>query len=349
MVEYYNFDEVMGELEVSEGELRRMVSEGELRAFRSENKMKFRKEDVQGLQKGRQSEPTIILPTEIEGSEDDAILDLDLDAEVEAVPEAAAGAAEVPELELDTDDIIEPEAVVEEEIPELEAAVEPEEEISTLEELPAEEAEVGLDDLTVDAEPEIAEAEETMVDEEMDTASTTAPLAFADESVETVEEGEEAVTGELTEEGEIIEEEGITAPRRAARRAGAGAAVAVAAPLKAHWVWSVFLFLGFAPCLLIAMIFTDDFMMSAGKADKPSGSVAWLYEMIGEKFWEDGEWKSEMIKDAPQGLVGTDIPEQDPGAPIGKGERLKVYLRSYNEFGTYRDPDDAKTADAPSE
>lgn len=64
MVEYMSFDDVLRELKVEEDELKRMVSEGELRAFRDENRMKFRKDDVEGLKMGRITEPTIILPEE---------------------------------------------------------------------------------------------------------------------------------------------------------------------------------------------------------------------------------------------------------------------------------------------
>jgi len=62
-VDYFSFEDVMKELELGEEELKRMVSEGELRAFRDENKMKFKKEDVESLKKGRITEPTIILPS----------------------------------------------------------------------------------------------------------------------------------------------------------------------------------------------------------------------------------------------------------------------------------------------
>lgn len=62
MADYFSFEDVLGELSLDEDELKRMVSEGELRAFRDENKMKFRKDDVESLKKGRVTEPTIILP-----------------------------------------------------------------------------------------------------------------------------------------------------------------------------------------------------------------------------------------------------------------------------------------------
>ncbi len=60
--DYYPFERVLKELQIEEDELRRLVSEGEIRAFRDEDKMKFRKSDIDGLKKGRMTEPTIILP-----------------------------------------------------------------------------------------------------------------------------------------------------------------------------------------------------------------------------------------------------------------------------------------------
>jgi len=78
MVEYFSFEEVMRELELSEEDLKRMVSEGELRAFRDENKMKFKREDVEHLKKGRITEPTIILPSTPGATQDDTVLDLDV-------------------------------------------------------------------------------------------------------------------------------------------------------------------------------------------------------------------------------------------------------------------------------
>jgi hypothetical protein len=79
--EYYSFEDVLKDLEIGEEELKRMVSEGELRAFRDENKMKFRRDDVESLRKGRTSEPTLILPVQQdEPAQDQAETILDLDA-----------------------------------------------------------------------------------------------------------------------------------------------------------------------------------------------------------------------------------------------------------------------------
>ena len=68
-MEYYSFEKVLKELQMEENELKRLVSEGEIRAFRDEDKMKFRKSDIDGLKKGRMTEPTIILPS---GEPDDS-------------------------------------------------------------------------------------------------------------------------------------------------------------------------------------------------------------------------------------------------------------------------------------
>jgi hypothetical protein len=96
MVDYFSFEDVMKELEVSEEDLKRMVSEGELRAFRDENKMKFKKEDVESLKKGRITEPTIILPsTPSSETTDETVLDLDIGQETAALSDTSAQLAAV--------------------------------------------------------------------------------------------------------------------------------------------------------------------------------------------------------------------------------------------------------------
>lgn len=60
--DYYSFDDVVNELSLDEGELKRMVSEGEIRAFKDADKMKFKKEDIERLRAGESSDPTVILP-----------------------------------------------------------------------------------------------------------------------------------------------------------------------------------------------------------------------------------------------------------------------------------------------
>lgn len=53
MPNYKSFDDVLGDLEMDEDELKRLVSEGQIRAFRDDDRMKFRSEDVQSLARAR--------------------------------------------------------------------------------------------------------------------------------------------------------------------------------------------------------------------------------------------------------------------------------------------------------
>lgn len=59
--EYLKFEEVLQELQIDEDELKQLVSDGELRGFRDADSMKFKREDVLKVKKGRETEPTIIL------------------------------------------------------------------------------------------------------------------------------------------------------------------------------------------------------------------------------------------------------------------------------------------------
>lgn len=47
--EFYTFEEVLGQLNIDEGKLKRLVSEGEIRAFREGDEMKFKKTDIDTL------------------------------------------------------------------------------------------------------------------------------------------------------------------------------------------------------------------------------------------------------------------------------------------------------------
>src|SRR6185295_14196846 len=92
-----------------EEELKRMVSEGELRAFRDENKMKFKKEDVESLKKGRITEPTIILPsTPSSETTDETVLDLDIGQETAALSDTSAQLAAVGGKRKDEEDLVVP-------------------------------------------------------------------------------------------------------------------------------------------------------------------------------------------------------------------------------------------------
>lgn len=59
--QYLSFEEVLKELQVGAEELKRLVSDGDLPGFRDGNSMKFKKEHVLKVKKGRETEPTIIL------------------------------------------------------------------------------------------------------------------------------------------------------------------------------------------------------------------------------------------------------------------------------------------------
>lgn len=59
--EFLTFDDVLKELQVDEDELKKLVSEGDLRGFRDGASMKFKRDDIIKLKKGRETEPTIIL------------------------------------------------------------------------------------------------------------------------------------------------------------------------------------------------------------------------------------------------------------------------------------------------
>jgi len=78
--QYMTMDEVLGELDVAEDELKKMVSEGKLRAFRSQNKMKFREQDVDSL-RGDESgaEDEIEFPAEEGMDQQETLVDGDMD------------------------------------------------------------------------------------------------------------------------------------------------------------------------------------------------------------------------------------------------------------------------------
>jgi hypothetical protein len=134
----------MKELELGEEELKRMVSEGELRAFRDENKMKFKKEDVESLKKGRITEPTIILPsTPSSETTDETVLDLDIGQETAALSDTSAQLAAV-----------------------------------------GGKGQREEEDLVVPSEEVGSDQEETFIEEDTDTGLSTEPLKLADEAAE---------------------------------------------------------------------------------------------------------------------------------------------------------------------
>jgi hypothetical protein len=255
----------MRELELGEEELKRMVSEGELRAFRDENKMKFKKEDVDSLKKGRITEPTIILPsTPTSETTDETVLDLDIGQETAALSDTSAqlaaakprGPAKPPKKE------------------EEELIVQP--------------AEVGGDQ------------EETFIEEETDTGLSTEPLKLADEAAdETVEA--EAVTEPVAEP---VKPAPRTAGSRVGKRVTAKIPVAVEEEIerkRAHPIWTLLIFLAFIASAYSGLFFYDMMRLEMGKSDQPSNLTAKLGMMFLEKFWEDGRWRSFHEKAYPEG------------------------------------------------
>ena len=67
MGDLIDFNEARGILQMEESELQNLVTKGELRAFRSGGTMKFKRSDVEGFKKERETEPTIIIPAEQQG------------------------------------------------------------------------------------------------------------------------------------------------------------------------------------------------------------------------------------------------------------------------------------------
>lgn len=79
--DYYSFDDVINELSLDEGELKRMVSEGEIRAFKDADKMKFKKEDIERLRAGESTDPTVILPINDDLLNENFLTDAESDAQ----------------------------------------------------------------------------------------------------------------------------------------------------------------------------------------------------------------------------------------------------------------------------
>jgi hypothetical protein len=70
--EFYNFDEVLRQLNIDENRLKRLVSEGEIRAFREGGAMKFKRNEIDGLagRSGRGSQTSETSLTEISLEDD---------------------------------------------------------------------------------------------------------------------------------------------------------------------------------------------------------------------------------------------------------------------------------------
>ncbi|MBI3268391.1 MAG: hypothetical protein HYZ53_05165 [Planctomycetes bacterium] len=258
MPEYFSFEDVLGELQLDEEELKRMVSEGELRAFRDENKMKFRKDDVENLKKGRITEPTIVLPTPARGSdkptqeEGETILDFASDAsgsairpDETAVPAIDVGAGTSGETTSDTGS---------------ETAAG--ETTGITEEMIFEDS-----DLTVPKEEGTGtalEAQQTQVEDsgtgEQTTGLTTEPLKIDEGSGTGTDEGSGTQEGEAEQQ-----EEAAPRQRRAPRQ------VPVSAPVKGSPAFTAMLCVSALVLVMAGVVVGEYMMIDPSKSDRPSG------------------------------------------------------------------------------
>ena len=250
--DYFSFEDVMGELELGEEELKRMVSEGELRAFRDENKMKFKQEDVDSLKKGRITEPTIILPsTPSAETSDETVLDLDIGQETASLSDETAPDLAVEE-STDDDLIVQPS--------------DDENDIST-------------------------ESEETFIEEDTDEGGlSTEPLQLADEAEETVEAV--AVEEEIVDDEEGAAPVARGPRRKRAPRSGRipVAVEEEIEKKRAHWIWTLFMFFALAASLYGGWFFYDQIRMEQGISAYPSPVTADLMKWTLDKFWEDQKY-----------------------------------------------------------
>ncbi|MHC4600699.1 MAG: hypothetical protein ACYS47_17030, partial [Planctomycetota bacterium] len=166
-LEYYSFEKVLKELQMDEDELKRLVSEGQIRAFRDEDKMKFRADDIVGLKKGRQTEPTIILPPsdDAEGGDDIMLVDDDTDETLLDLEDLGADdigesdETSIPSLDMDEDDSS----------------------ADTLTEELVFDDDLGLED---GAETDEIATQETFIDDDDEVGMTTEPLDLEEEEEE---------------------------------------------------------------------------------------------------------------------------------------------------------------------
>lgn len=250
--EYYSFEDVLKDLEIGEEELKRMVSEGELRAFRDENKMKFRRDDVESLRKGRTNEPTLILPAQQDDAppSDQAETILDLDA---AAPVDEAG----PALEL-----------------------------------PGEAAAQGSDTQDVTKQLDFTDTDITVADEQpvadgggdVEEGTTTEPLQLVEEGatepVPTEGEGEQQAAA------------AAVMPRRGGRMIEITEADEEAIEARRpHWVWSILLLISFGITAYSGVFLYELLRIQGGRAPKPSGLTEGLAKKFTDSTYADSEWK----------------------------------------------------------
>ena len=251
-MDYFSFEDVMKELELGEEELKRMVSEGELRAFRDENKMKFKKEDVESLKKGRITEPTIILPsTPSSETTDETVLDLDIGQETAALSDTSAQLAAV-----------------------------------------GGKGRREEEDLIVPSEEVGSDQEETFIEEDTDTGLSTEPLKLADETAEETVAAEAVEEEAPPPPPPPRKRTGMTGQQRKVTARIPVAVEQEIEKKRAHPVWTLFIFLALLASLYSGFFFVDMVRLESGQASAPSDVTAGTAEWVLKKFWEDPKWKN---------------------------------------------------------
>jgi len=263
--EYYSFEDVLRDLEIGEEELKRMVSEGELRAFRDENKMKFRKDDVDNLRKGRTTEPTLILPA----------------SDQEPVPSGEAAGSDASETVLDLDA-----APVDEAGPALDL---PDAEAAKRREAQGAGGQVDFSDTDITVADEMpVEVSDAAQETGVEDGTTTEPLQLVEEGatepVPTEEEAQPVAVG------------AVPAPSRRRRTIEITEADEEAIESRRpHWIWSILLILSFVAAGYSGFFLYDLLRIASGKASKPSGLTEGLTKKFSDSYYADAEWKGRVL------------------------------------------------------
>lgn len=268
MPDYCSFEEVMTELEVTEDDLKRMVSEGELRAFRDENKMKFKREDIEGLKRGRITEPTIILPSSPrpEGGRTETVIDFDMgEKEGEGFTDGTA-------VDLPTDDVSTGGTTIG-------AGGTSSTEVGPTRTMKIETTETS--DISIDPT-------ETYIDEEEDSALVTEPLKLADEQQEADSSG---FTAELVEDAPPPPA-AVRPALKKKKKEIATIPPEIEAELERRrpsFVWSVLMGLTLIISLVSVVFFYDLMRLESNRADQPMSFTGDMAESVIQKYWADPE------------------------------------------------------------
>ncbi len=258
MVDYFSFEDVQNELHLDEDELKRMVSEGELRAFRDENKMKFRKDDVEGLRKGKGTEPTIVLPGEGGGGDDGGTI-FDLDSSDTAPPpeDTAVPSIDFGDTGVDSAAVSDPNS-------------ETGDTTGITEEMVFEDSDLKVH--KDDAGGLGGESGETFVDEGSDTGGVTEPLQL------------QAEGGGAEEAGETVAEEGAAEGKKRKKAVPRPAAAAAPTGPPGSPVMTGLLFVAAAILGVVGYFFVDLIrVLQPPGLVKPAGMTQSIREMVAGK------------------------------------------------------------------